>query len=352
MSQRLPTNLITGFLGAGKTTAIRHLMSLKPADETWAIIVNEFGQVGVDEMAFDTQGDINITPLSGGCVCCQLGAELTRSLNQLLEQQTFDRLIIEPTGMGHPAGILDTLRKPFFSDRLDLRATICLIDPRQLLDPQVTQSETFRDQINLADVLIANKMDKADAAAETAFADLCSDIFPPKQVILTTEQGRIEPALLDYVSAGQLRAQFPDAHRHADETTHHTADAGHVHDHKHDHDHENAPLPCKPVRQINSGLERYSCGWVFHPDDIFPFDELEAFISSLQGIERLKGAFRLGYPWVFFNRVGDEISFDAISYRRDSRVEIIARAPLDWDAIETRLIEIATLGVNSPYRNI
>lgn len=351
MSQRLPTNLITGFLGAGKTTAIRHLMSLKPADETWAIIVNEFGQVGVDEMAFDTQGDISITPLSGGCVCCQLGGELTRSLKQLLEQQTFDRLIIEPTGMGHPAGILDTLRKPFFSDRLDLRATLCLIDPRQLLDPLLLQSETFRDQINLADVLIANKMDKADSTAEKAFMELCADIFPPKQAIVTTEQGRIDPALLDYVCGGQLRAQFPEAHQHAHQATHHHPVHNHGHEHEHEHEHQDAPQPCQPVRRISEGLERYSCGWVFHADDIFPFDELEALISSLQGIERLKGAFRLGHPWVFFNRVGDEISFDAISYRRDSRVEIIAKAPLDWDAIEAKLIEIATLGVNSPYRN-
>ena len=349
MVSKIATHLITGFLGSGKTTAIKALIAQKPQDENWAIIVNEFGQVGVDPLAIETRDDLQLTPLVGGCVCCQLGGELHASLKTLLESQHFDRLLIEPTGMGHPAGILDTLRKPFFKQHLDLRAVICLVDPRQLADAELIQDQTFLDQINMADVVIANKADLATDEDLKALERLVQSLYPPKQHYLTTRQGRFDSALLDCVRDGLFQAVFPTSHQSHD-----------THQHDEVHHHHSTPVtttppqpePCRPVRQMSEGLGRVSCGWIFHPEDIFPFDELETLLAGIEGAERIKGAFRLGLPWVFINRVGAEMDYDHISYRRDSRVEIIARQPLDWDAIEAGLIRLVEIGVNSPYRDL
>jgi G3E family GTPase len=349
MVSKIATHLITGFLGSGKTTAIKALIAQKPANENWAIIVNEFGQVGVDPLAIELRDDLQLTPLVGGCVCCQLGSELHASLKTLLQTQHFDRLLIEPTGMGHPAGILDTLRKPFFKQHLDLRAVICLVDPRQLADAHLIQDQTFLDQINMADVVIANKADLAADEDLKAMDSLVQSLYPPKQHYLTTRQGYFDFTLLDCVREGLYQAVFPASHSHHGGDQHaaqpHHPPAVVISE-------PSQPEPCRPVRQMSEGLGRVSCGWIFHPDDIFPFDELEALLASIKGAERIKGAFRLGLPWVFINRVGTEMDYDHISYRRDSRVEIIARQPLDWDAIEVELVRLVEIGVNSPYRDL
>jgi Putative GTPases (G3E family) len=94
----IPTNILTGFLGVGKTTAINTLLSNKPEEENWAILVNEFGQVGVDQEMFPDKNGLFVKELAGGCICCALGASLGKTVRALIEQARPDRLIIEPTG--------------------------------------------------------------------------------------------------------------------------------------------------------------------------------------------------------------------------------------------------------------
>ncbi len=158
----IPTNIITGFLGVGKTTAINSLLTAKPENESWAVLVNEFGQIGIDQEMM-VQGDgLHVKELAGGCICCALGPSLNKTLKALIEHAKPDRLIIEPTGLGHPEGIIDMLTGPAFKDKLDLRATVCLLDPRSLMDPDVIENPVFHDQVNLADVVLLNKCDLAE----------------------------------------------------------------------------------------------------------------------------------------------------------------------------------------------
>lgn len=102
------TNLITGFLGSGKTTSILHLLAQKPADEKWAVLVNEFGEVGIDGALLADSGAL-LKEIPGGCMCCVNGLPMQVGLNTLLRQGKPDRLLIEPTGLGHPKQILDIL---------------------------------------------------------------------------------------------------------------------------------------------------------------------------------------------------------------------------------------------------
>jgi len=95
----IPTNLIMGFLGVGKTTAILDLLKQKPQNENWAILVNEFGKVGIDGSIFSLAG-ATVKEVSGGCLCCATALPFQISINRLLKEVKPDRLLIEPTGLG------------------------------------------------------------------------------------------------------------------------------------------------------------------------------------------------------------------------------------------------------------
>lgn len=300
-AKRIPTNIITGFLGVGKTTAINTLLANKPEGESWAILVNEFGQVGIDQEMMPDQDGLYIKELTGGCICCAVGASLIPTVKGLIEKSHPDRLIIEPTGLGHPEGIIDTIIGPAFKDTLDLRATVCLLDPRSLEFEEVLESETFHDQMNLADVVLINKCDLATEEQIEVAENGLGQMFPPKQYFGRTTRGVIDPSFLDLVRNGQLKAQFPDAHaRHHHSHEDHTHDH-HEHTHEHEHHHDTQPEPGKPIRKTGHGSGLYSCGWIFHRDDCFDFWELEKILNGLEGINRIKGVIRIGYAWVFFN---------------------------------------------------
>ncbi|MDC0609616.1 GTP-binding protein [Vibrio sp.] len=327
-SKTIPTNIITGFLGVGKTTTINSLLARKPQHETWAILVNEFGQVGIDQEMMPTQDGLYVKELTGGCICCSLGLSLGQTLTALIEQTRPDRLIIEPTGIGHPEGIIDTLMGPRFKDTLDLRATICLLDPRWLDQEEVIGNEIFHDQLNLADVVLINKCDIATEQQIQLAEDSLNNMFPIKQHIGRTTKGEIDLTLLDLVLNGQLKSQFPQEHHH--------------HHHEHNHGSDTSPEPGIPVRKTGNGSGLFSCGWVFHREDCFDYWALESVLVSLPKVSRIKGVIRIGSAWVFFNRVKDEHDFDKVAYRRDSRIEIISSEELDWKQIEADMMACQT----------
>jgi len=101
----IPANLVMGFLGAGKTTAILHLLDTKPAGETWAVLVNEFGAVGIDGTVIAGQG-VFVKEVPGGCMCCAAGLPMQVAVNRLLREARPDRLLIEASGLGHPRRVL------------------------------------------------------------------------------------------------------------------------------------------------------------------------------------------------------------------------------------------------------
>ncbi len=101
--EHIPTNILTGFLGVGKTTAILHLLQHKPESERWAVLVNEFGEVGIDGALiagnYSEEQGVFIREVPGGCMCCAAGLPMQMALNMLLARARPDRLLIEPTGL-------------------------------------------------------------------------------------------------------------------------------------------------------------------------------------------------------------------------------------------------------------
>ncbi|VAW53620.1 Metal chaperone, involved in Zn homeostasis [hydrothermal vent metagenome] len=193
----VPTNIISGFLGVGKTTAILNLFSKKSDTTKWAVLVNEFGKVGIDGQVYQSNG-IAVKEIPGGCMCCAQGLPLQVAVNRLLRETKPDRLIIESSGVGHPAGVLKTLSSKDFNNVLKLKAGICLLDPEHLINKNYQENDLFNEQLQFADILVANKTDLASAEALQAFQQLASTFKPEKTHIASTTNGQLNTDWLDY----------------------------------------------------------------------------------------------------------------------------------------------------------
>jgi len=316
--QAIPTNIITGFLGSGKTTAINHLLRHKPAQERWAVLINEFGQIGVDAALLTDSDGVEVRELAGGCLCCALGPTLSVTLVTLLRRHRPQRLLIEPTGLGHPARIIDTLQNEQFRSVLDLRSLICLLDPEALQQPDILANPSFRDQLNLADLVVLNRTDLASPGHTEQALAFARQLYPPKQAVYRVQQGELQPQWLDLVHDGQLSAQFPDAHAQTPAALRPNPLAP--------VQAATPPAPGRPLLQQGNSDDYFSYGWVFARQDRFDQNRITALLGGVDGIVRLKAALRIGDAWIGYNRNGTTAAESGeLAWRRDSRLEIISR---------------------------
>lgn len=322
------TNLITGFLGVGKTTAVRHLLAVRPDGERWAVLVNEFGEIGVDGALLDDTG-VAVAEVPGGCVCCVSSQAFTVGLNRLIREQRPDRILIEPTGLGHPAQILATLTGPFYQDVLDVRATVTLLDARQLASPRHREHPTWQDQVHLADVLVASKADLYGETEREAFAAFAAQQQPAKARIAIISHGQLDPAWLD-LPRHQRQAAFPEAHAFLQAHGHH-----HAHDHGHDHG-DTGTAEEGWLMLEGRGDDHVSVGWRIDPGRVFDTGQLQALVADQQ-VDRIKGVLHTDSGWLQINRDPDGGDWQPCEAHADSRLELIHHAALDSAQLDRRL---------------
>lgn len=319
------TNLITGFLGSGKTTSVLHLLANKPEGEKWAVLVNEFGEVGIDGALLADSGAL-LKEIPGGCMCCVNGLPMQVGLNTLLRQGKPDRLLIEPTGLGHPKQILDMLGAEVYEPWIDLRATLCLLDPRQLLDEKALNNENFRDQLAAADIIVANKADRATPESEKALASWWEANAKGREQVITT-QGEIDIALLD--QPRRNTAPLPES-------------AAHQHSHASNKGLAALSLPGNQRwrRSLNEGQGYRACGWIF--DDATLFDTIGLLEwARLAPVDRVKGVMRIAEGLVRINRQGQDFHIETQNVAPpDSRIEVITDTAADWNALQASLLKL------------
>ena len=190
----IKTNIIAGFLGSGKSTNILNLFDQRPESERWAVLVNEFGEIGIDGalLSQPENSDIFVREVPGGCMCCASGIPLHMALNMLLERAKPDRLIIEPSGLGHPKELVEALNDRHYKSLLSLGATVTLIDARRVSSPGYTEHPLFKEQVEVADLIFASKSDlyKGEEIEQLKkYLDSLGLLKPPR--ILETTSNRL-----------------------------------------------------------------------------------------------------------------------------------------------------------------
>ncbi|XTZ39712.1 CobW family GTP-binding protein [Salmonella enterica] len=319
------TNLITGFLGSGKTTSILHLLAHKDPQEKWAVLVNEFGEVGIDGALLSDSGAL-LKEIPGGCMCCVNGLPMQVGLNTLLRQGKPDRLLIEPTGLGHPKQILDMLSAAVYEPWIDLRATLCLLDPRQLLDEKSLSNENFRDQLAAADVIIANKQDRSTPESQQALEKWWTN-SGEKRLLVHATQGEIDGSLLD-LPRSNLR-ELPSSAAHS-----------HIHSEKKGLAALSLPAHQRWRRNLNSGQGHHACGWIFDADTVFDTIGLLEW-ARLAPVERVKGVMRIPEGLVRVNRQGQDLHIETQNVAPpDSRIELITAMEVDWNTLQSSLLKL------------
>lgn len=312
----VPTNIITGFLGVGKTSAILHLLTTKPENERWAVLVNEFGEIGVDGSLFAGQHSkeqgVFIREVPGGCMCCAAGLPMQIALSQLLAEAKPDRLLIEPTGLGHPKEVLEVLSEEHYQDVLSLQKTLALVDARKLSDSRYTDHDTFNQQIAIADTVVGNKLDLYGDDDKATLKAYVKKHGRADTEVFFTQYGEIDPSLLQ----GPTQS-FPiktDHHHHAHRERPLSSDL---------------PLPEQGfIKATNQGEGFHSVGWRFAPDKVFNRHKLVTLLTGLHA-ERMKAVFITEMGVFAYNLTADALTEIELDDCLESRVEIISANPTE-----------------------
>ncbi|USD34560.1 MULTISPECIES: CobW family GTP-binding protein [Vibrio] len=318
----VPTNIITGFLGAGKTSAILQLMKQKPDHQRWAILVNEFGEIGVDGSLFKGQhkqpDQVFIREVPGGCMCCAAGLPMQIALNQLLTEAKPDRLLIEPTGLGHPKEVLQVLSSAHYREVLSLQKTLTLVDARQLSDKQYTHHDTFNQQIAISDTIVGNKVDLYHGDEKQQLESYIQSLSGSEKRVIFSKFG----AIPYHEFEGPTRAN-EKAHHHHDHGKPKVLAA-------------DLPMPESGIiKAVNQGEGFRSIGWRFSPDKVFCRKKLTLMLLDLK-VERMKAVFITDLGVLGYNMTSDGLSEAVLDDGFESRVEFISQQ-LD-DNLEAKLL--------------
>lgn len=315
MLQNIPTHVIAGPLGAGKTSLIKHLLAQRPANERWAVLINEFGQIGLDA-ALLTQADdgIALGEVAGGCLCCVNGAPFQVGLGRLLRKAKPDRLFIEPSGLGHPVQVLKQLREAPWQDVLAVQPCVLVLDA-QALAAGKPLPEAQREALASAGLLVLNKDETLDAAQREAIERQLAEVpfYWTRQAQLPLQllpglNAQAAAAVDNFVApkgVAQMPAVWSD------------------------------PALSICLSQAQEG--GWSIGWRWHPSQSFDHQRLAQWLTRLDW-RRAKLVIHSTDGWISGNAVDNSpLVWQPSEWRRDSRIELIFSAPQDVAALQQAL---------------
>jgi G3E family GTPase len=233
----MPVTIITGFLGSGKTTLLNHILTNQEGVKT-AVLVNEFGEIGIDNELIVSAGE-QMVELSNGCVCCTINEDLVEAVHRILErEEKVDYLVVETTGVADPLPVALTFLGTELRDLTRLDSIVTVVDCANFsLD--LFSSETAYSQISYGDVILLNKVDLVDEADVDALEIRVRDIKKDARILRTSKSEVPLPLILSvglFPSEKYFNQDSHHAHDHHDHEDHdHVCDDSCDHDHDHDH---------------------------------------------------------------------------------------------------------------------
>ena len=363
MISKIPATIITGFLGAGKTTLIRHMLQ-NAQGRRIALIINEFGDLGVDGDILKGCGDEtcreeDVMELSNGCICCTVADDFIPTMEKLLAREDRpDHIVIETSGLALPQPLVRAFNWPGISTQVTVDGVVTVVDgkavtegrfahsvaavdaQRQLdenLDHETPLSELFEDQIACADMIVVNKTDLLEGAEAEALVGTLRESSRSGVQVVTTSMGKLPVDVLLGQGIGaesDLDSRHELHHHHHDHSDEHEHDHDHEHDHHHDHDHDAFESFVVTLGEIT---------------DPKAFSDQVSTIIGAHDILRLKGfAAVSGKPMrLTLQAVGPRVEtyFDQPfgDTARATRLVVIGQAGLDQAAIEAALKSCAAV---------
>lgn len=344
---KVPCTIITGFLGAGKTTLVRHILE-NAAGRRLAVIVNEFGDVGIDGEILKSCGiescpENNIVELANGCICCTVADDFVPALNGLLDRtDPPEHIVIETSGLALPKPLVQAFNWPAIASRVTVDGVVAVVDGDAVAagrfadDPEALAAqrtddasvdhdnpleEVYEDQLLCADLVVLNKTDLMSQEERGEVASAITGTVPRAVKVVEAAQGRVSPAVLLGLGAAAERDL-------AARPSHHDAEAEHDHD-----DFDTFVIALPQLEAPQSLMERI------------------ATVAAEHDILRVKGfAAVAGKPMrLMIQGVGPRIQhqFDRAwlaDEPRQGRLVVIGQKGIDRDAIRAKLAGQGTVG--------
>ncbi|OLF51275.1 CobW family GTP-binding protein [Pseudomonas chlororaphis] len=315
MLQNIPTHVIAGPLGAGKTSLLQQLLAQRPADERWAVLINEFGQIGLDAALLSRDADgIALGEVAGGCLCCVNGAPFQVGLGRLLRKARPDRLFIEPSGLGHPAQLLQQLREAPWQNVLAVQPCVLVLDAQALAAgkplPQAQQQA-----LPSAGLLLLNKDEGLDASLRQGIVGRL-----PACPLFWTTRGKLP---LERLPGIDVRA---GAATQAFEVPKGLAQLPAI-----------WTDPAQPICLSQAQEGGWSIGWRWHPSREFDVGRVQRWLANLDW-RRAKLVIHGAQGWVSGNALENAApQWQPSEWRRDSRIELIFSQPQDIAGLQASL---------------
>ena len=235
-------DIYSGFLGAGKTTLIKKMITESYRGQKLVLIENEFGQIGIDG-GFLQDAGINITEMNSGCICCSLVGDFGKALTQVIQDYDPDRIIIEPSGVGKLSDVIAAVNK-VTNDKVALGYTVAVVDAGKVKIYMKNFGEFYNNQIETASVIIVSRSDTVSQQKLDNAVALLRE-HNAEATIVTTPWDQLTGAQIVEAMEGKatLAAALEELeHEHHHEHDHHHEGGhcycGHDHEHEHEHHHE------------------------------------------------------------------------------------------------------------------
>ena len=312
-------DIFSGFLGAGKTTLIRKLISEGYKNEKLVLIENEFGEIAVDG-GFLKDAGVEITEMNSGCICCTLVGDFTEALKKVMSEYKPDRILIEPSGVGK---LSDVAKAVAGVEGAEIGAKVTVVDAGKCRMYIRNFGEFFNDQVQHADVIVLSRTDTASDGKVVTASALLSQLNPNATVITTPwselsgEQIVQVMERIDSLSSTMQEMEHFHEHHHHHEHGEHCGCGhdhhGHDHEHDHEHHHEHGEH-CGCGHDHDHHADEVFTSWGVETPKKFTEEQLREILAKLEDTNRFGTILRAkGFvdtadgEWIYFDYVPGEV---------------------------------------------